>query len=48
MLVKDIVGMLGNKLLNGDAIPKSAEVTGVEGLPGPYIVLQPNLNSFSK
>jgi hypothetical protein len=35
MLVKDNVGMLGNKLLNGDAIPKSAEVTGVEGLPGP-------------
>ena len=27
--------MRGNKLLNGDAIPKSAEVTGVEGLPGP-------------
>jgi hypothetical protein len=35
MLVKDIVGMLGNKLLNGDEMSKSAEVTGVEGLPGP-------------
>jgi hypothetical protein len=35
MFGKTIVGMLGNKLLNGDVIPKSAEVTGVEGLPGP-------------
>jgi hypothetical protein len=35
MFAKIMVGMLGNKLLNGDAIPKSAEVTGVEGLPGP-------------